>query len=154
MTTITLETKTTRDTRRPRNTPVDPRTREPVLPELGSARALPKNPVITLGGQRWKISMNLAYSRSGTPKGGTFTFEKTALPESPQGGLGGYAGEPHLMGQPTFRQNPVFPRWRGKPAKPLLTLLSGWGDWGSENFFLATDENQNPCAVFHEFACY
>lgn len=57
------------------------------------------------------------------------------------------------FGQPAFIQGEVFPCHEGKLAYPLMTLESGWGDCGNENFFVALDGDGYPCAVYYEASC-
>ena len=57
------------------------------------------------------------------------------------------------FGQPSFIQNAVCPAVDGKAAFHLLTLETGWGDSGNENYMVSLDEDGYPCAVFHEASC-
>lgn len=58
-----------------------------------------------------------------------------------------------VFGQPFFIQNPVVPSYNGKCAHHLITLDTGWGDSGNENYMVAFDDDGYPVALFHEYSC-
>ena len=59
----------------------------------------------------------------------------------------------HAFGQPTFLQGSRVPLHEGRPVYHLLTLETGWGDAGNENYMVALDDDGWPVAVYFEASC-
>lgn len=57
------------------------------------------------------------------------------------------------FGQPKWIQGEWAPLHEGKPVYHLMTLETGWGDAGNENYMVALDEDGWPVAVYWEASC-
>jgi hypothetical protein len=125
------------------------------FPEFGPARYYyggARDIVLPLGGRRYKIVIDTDYS-SGIPKGKSITFIPTEEPETPYSAEKLRAARVIAFGQPRFIQSAVKPSLNGRCACHLVTLETGWGDAGNENYLCALDENGVPAKVWMEASC-
>ena len=129
---------------------------EVLLPEFGAERFYPNAfpMVMKIGEKMWLVEMP-DYDWENPPdwyQACSLVFTECDEPEDD----GDIRAEVEAFGQPYScqKQGEMHPAYNGKAMSCLFTIHSGWGDAGTENYFLALDENGDPAHLVYESSCH